>query len=172
MSAVARLSTSWLLLGEYGATMTEAQFRARFAPAISDKTYRNKVSAGIYPRPTDGVLDTQEVAQWWQAIMGGVANPEPAATLPSFGADWLAVAKASRIPCRQPVIYFLFDGDELVYVGQSHNWHPRMNSHLSRGGKKFDSVAALACPSETIDAIERELIAALHPKYNIAGKPR
>lgn len=63
----ARISTAWLLLGEFGATMTEAQFRAKFAPSISDKTYRNKVSAGIYPRPLDGVMDTQEVGEWWDA---------------------------------------------------------------------------------------------------------
>lgn len=62
-----RLSTSWLLLGEFGAVMSEESFRAKFAPKDSDKTYRNKVSAGIYPRPVGGVLDTQEVGEWWDA---------------------------------------------------------------------------------------------------------
>lgn len=63
----ARISTAWLLIGEFGATMTEAQFRAKFAPLEKDKTYRNKVSAEIYPRPLGGVLDTQEVGEWWDA---------------------------------------------------------------------------------------------------------
>jgi hypothetical protein len=62
-----RLSTAWLLLGEFGATMTEAQFRAKFAPKDAEKTFRNKVSAQIYPRVICGVMDTQEVGEWWDA---------------------------------------------------------------------------------------------------------
>lgn len=63
-----QLSTAWLLAGEFGATMTVEQFRAKFMPDASDKTYRNKLSDQAIPRPRGQVYDVQDVAEWWDAL--------------------------------------------------------------------------------------------------------
>lgn len=68
MGAAERLSTAWLLAGEFGATMTEAQFRAKFTPKDSDKTFKNKLSAGTIPAMRGQVFDVQDVAAWWDAL--------------------------------------------------------------------------------------------------------
>jgi hypothetical protein len=63
-----QLSTAWLLAGEFGLTMTPDQFRARFMPDTSEKTYRNRLSAGALPPLTNGVFDVQDVAEWWDGL--------------------------------------------------------------------------------------------------------
>jgi hypothetical protein len=68
-STAERLSTAWLLAGEFGATMTAEQFRAKFMPGASLKTYQNKLSAGLIPEPRRGlVYDVQDVADWWDSL--------------------------------------------------------------------------------------------------------
>lgn len=68
MTAARRFSTAWILLGEFGPTMSEKDFRARFDPRVSDRTYRNKLSAGVYPATQNGVFDTQDVGEWWDEL--------------------------------------------------------------------------------------------------------
>ena len=68
MGAAERMSTAWLLAGEFGATMTEEQFRAKFAPKDADKTFKNKLSAGTYPAMRGQVFDVQDVAEWWDRL--------------------------------------------------------------------------------------------------------
>ena len=73
-------------------------------------------------------------------------------------------------PCHlklQPFVYFLYDKDELVYVGQSRHVPARVNSH--RDDKTFDRVAAF--PSTSLGVLEVEYANIRHyrPRYNKAG---
>lgn len=63
-------------------------------------------------------------------------------------------------------VYFLYDGDELVYIGESDNLYRRIGQHIAEGKKKFDRFSIY----ETIDRkrLEGFLIDALKPKYNIS----
>jgi len=65
-------------------------------------------------------------------------------------------------------IYFLFDEDELVYVGMSDNSiHERLNAH-AKSTKKFTHYAIMEIDSTKYDLkmIERHLITKHLPKYN------
>jgi len=62
-----RLSTAWLLLGEFGATMSLDQVHGKFFPGITERTLQNKKSAGQLPPQRGEVFDTQDVAAWWDA---------------------------------------------------------------------------------------------------------
>lgn len=64
-------------------------------------------------------------------------------------------------------VYFLFDGDELVYIGQSKDIQNRVQTHMDEGVKKFDSFSYiyLELPVDR-DVIERGLINEYLPKYN------
>lgn len=61
-------------------------------------------------------------------------------------------------------IYFLFDGDEIVYIGQSENIYKRVGTHLS--DKIFDSWNYIEYPDENLDELEAEYILKYKPKYN------
>lgn len=63
-----QLSTAWLLAGEFGLAMTPEQFRAKFMPDKSEKTYRNRLSDGALPPLTNGLFDVQDVADWWDRL--------------------------------------------------------------------------------------------------------
>lgn len=62
-----------------------------------------------------------------------------------------------------PCVYFLFDGDEIVYVGQSIDLQNRLRGHEF---KTFDRVAYYLVPEDRIDEEERRWIFGLRPKYN------
>lgn len=67
-----------------------------------------------------------------------------------------------------PGVYFLCDGGEVVYVGQSTSVVNRVVTHAVQGLKVFDknSVLYLPCPAEQLDAVEARFIDLLRPKYN------
>lgn len=64
----------------------------------------------------------------------------------------------------KPCIYFLFNGNELVYIGKSDNVYKRIGDHIAEGSKKFDRWEYI----ETYDneLLEAHLISILKPKYN------
>jgi hypothetical protein len=64
-------------------------------------------------------------------------------------------------------VYFLFDGLELVYVGQSLNLHRRVISHVEQGVKKFDRFSFLVCPPSDKFPLEHLYISKFKPKYNM-----
>lgn len=64
-----------------------------------------------------------------------------------------------------PGIYFLVKAGEIVYVGQSVHVHVRIHSHIN--AKDFDEAYYFECDKEDLDEIERILIRALSPKYNV-----
>ena len=61
-------------------------------------------------------------------------------------------------------VYFLFDDDELVYIGQSENILSRIASHLN--DKRFDSYNFIECQYGNLDALEAKYILKYNPKYN------
>lgn len=63
-----------------------------------------------------------------------------------------------------PGVYFLFDGENLVYVGQSACPECRVRSH--RRSKTFDRAFVLRCPKSELDSTEAYFIGLFSPKYN------
>lgn len=73
---------------------------------------------------------------------------------------------ANRIAAQNvPGIYILFDGDMVVYVGQSRNVLSRLASHASKG-RAFTSYYVIPCLVENLDRMERHYIDALSPPGN------
>lgn len=62
-------------------------------------------------------------------------------------------------------VYFLYDGEELVYIGQSDNIYRRIGQHISEGVKRFDSFCFYEVGEERI-ILESYLISKFQPKYN------
>lgn len=60
-------------------------------------------------------------------------------------------------------IYALFDGHELVYIGQSVNVNSRVAQH---SGKHFTHAAYIAVPVEKLDEMERALLNLFTPRLN------
>lgn len=67
MSAVKNLSTVWILIGQYGQTMSLDQLRDTYYPTVSRKTMQNKACKGELPPSTGGVYDVRDVAAWWDS---------------------------------------------------------------------------------------------------------
>lgn len=63
-------------------------------------------------------------------------------------------------------IYFLFDGEDIVYVGQSTEVELRIQKHRKEGRKKFDSWNFIECPATWLDDMETDCIIHFDPKYN------
>lgn len=63
-------------------------------------------------------------------------------------------------------IYFLVDGDEIVYVGKSSNIHKRLTGHIA---KEFDKI--LMVETSFPDEEEVRYIQKFNPKYNKTYNP-
>lgn len=63
-------------------------------------------------------------------------------------------------------VYFLYDGDELVYIGESDNVFRRIGQHIYQKSKKFNRFEIY--PTSDRKRLEGFLIDLLHPKYNVA----
>ena len=61
-------------------------------------------------------------------------------------------------------IYFLFDGSNLVYIGQSENIFKRVPIHLET--KKFDNWNYIEFVEDDLNILEAEFILKYKPKYN------
>ena len=77
----------------------------------------------------------------------------------------------NRIKRNMRCIYFLFDGDEIVYVGQCKNGILRINEHSASKGKKFDSYCYIECDKRKLNQTEFEYIVKFAPKYNKSLPP-
>lgn len=76
--------------------------------------------------------------------------------------------KYIEIPSVGPCVYFLFDGDEVVYVGESFDsLAERVYCHR-RSGKAFDRIGYIDAPAKAVErlALERHWMETLRPKYN------
>lgn len=60
-------------------------------------------------------------------------------------------------------VYFLLDGDEVVYVGQAVNVYSRIGQHKD---KRFDRYAFVPCAVEVLDRLESLYIHCLRPRLN------
>jgi excinuclease UvrABC nuclease subunit len=60
-------------------------------------------------------------------------------------------------------VYFLWDGDELVYVGKSTNGLSRVYAHVD---KVFTEVSYQVVDPSYIDILEQTYIKVYKPKYN------
>ena len=61
------VSTLWLLMGQFGQTMTLEQIRDTYYPSLAINTMRNKACKGQLPARTGEVYDVRDVAAWWDA---------------------------------------------------------------------------------------------------------
>ena len=67
------------------------------------------------------------------------------------------------VKCDRCFIYFLLQGDEVVYVGQTSAGLSRPFSHYD---KEFNSIKVMACPLNKLDETEDFYICKYKPKYN------
>lgn len=73
------------------------------------------------------------------------------------------IAKAALPWKKASGVYFLLDGDEVVYVGQAVNVYSRIAQHTN---KQFDRYAFVPCAVEMLDKLESLYIHWLRPKLN------
>jgi len=64
-----------------------------------------------------------------------------------------------------PCVYFLIDGDRVVYVGKSAKLVTRLVEHMQ--DKRFDRVLYLRQPKSDLSRVESALIRYLKPRYNV-----
>jgi hypothetical protein len=62
-------------------------------------------------------------------------------------------------------IYFLFDGEDLVYVGQSNNVLSRVQTHAAKS-VQFDRYAVVECQLNELNELEGKYITQYKPKLN------
>lgn len=105
-----------------------------------------------------------------------VAMPERAVdairAVPHLLQELRAAATAADFRGPIPGIYFLLDGEDVTYVGQSTNVLGRVGQHCAERTKQFQRWAYVACAREELNELERFYIALLRPRDNISFKPR
>lgn len=68
----------------------------------------------------------------------------------------------------KPSVYFLMDGDRVVYVGKSTDLPLRIATH-SKSEMEWTSASHFHCDAGLLNIAEMEFIARLRPRYNKAG---
>ncbi len=68
-------------------------------------------------------------------------------------------------------VYFLIDGDEVVYVGQSVNVAARILQHIADKTKQFSRACYVPVHPDDLDETERSLITLFAPRHNSLGLP-
>jgi len=63
-------------------------------------------------------------------------------------------------------VYFLYDGNKLVYIGQSIDIRGRIMTHVREERKNFDKVFFINCHVNQLIEIETALIKYFNPYYN------
>ena len=84
-----------------------------------------------------------------------------------MGLDEMAACRVSYKPDDQTGIYLLFDGDVLVYIGQTTKLAQRLYTHW-KGAKVWDSYSFYVVDPARLVPVESRLIHNLMPKYNLA----
>lgn len=69
-------------------------------------------------------------------------------------------------PVYEYLIYFLCQGDVVVYVGQTKAGLYRPFSHKD---KKYDNVKVIPCKLNELNTLEQQFIEKYKPRYNIVG---
>jgi len=106
----------------------------------------------------------------WKKASKSAAATNPPACIAKVGAlREVQFDLSDDGPC---YVYFLVDGDEVVYVGQSTNIMGRVASHEANPDKVFDRVFYIEVDRSSLGHVERKYIRELKPKYNISCLPR
>lgn len=79
------------------------------------------------------------------------------------------VSQATNCSTVKPQVYFLIDGDEIVYVGSTTQFGSRILNHLS-SRKQFTAYAAIDCNYDDLRQVEYSYIEKFKPKYNQARR--
>ena len=82
-----------------------------------------------------------------------------------ISADYVLANKKPALP-KLIGIYFLINGDEIVYVGQSVDIYSRISQHSKDVLKTFDNFYILECPAEHLSILEAHFIFKFHPFLN------
>lgn len=87
----------------------------------------------------------------------------------------------SEIDAMKSVVYFLYAGDELLYIGQSKNFKRRVRLHRQKFFEEAELVdnpameqirfKAFPVPAEKLDEVELFYIQKYLPPYNVNGMP-
>lgn len=64
----------------------------------------------------------------------------------------------------QPGVYFLCDGDRVIYVGQSTRPMTRLENHYWEGKRSFDRIYLLPVPESELNNVEAAFIKHLQPE--------
>ena len=64
-------------------------------------------------------------------------------------------------------VYFLYDGDELVYIGQSKSVKSRIMTHIAERRKTFNRGYFMRVHRQNLSSVETELIKHFNPRYNL-----
>lgn len=96
-------------------------------------------------------------------VITPVAKPVPVELV--IVQDRLCECPAIHIP---PCVYFLIDGEHVVYVGQSRNLAGRLIQH-KQDGKTWERVLFLPVPESELFRVESEWILTLRPPLNRTG---
>lgn len=68
-------------------------------------------------------------------------------------------------------VYFLIEGNEIVYVGQSIDVYNRVTSHALKGEKVFDRYAYIEVNPDDLNEVEADYIVVMGPKLNGPNLP-
>ena len=85
-------------------------------------------------------------------------------TLPNSVAEIQELPRFTHVS--QTGVYFLFDKETVVYVGQGQDIPARIAHHAFAGKKRFDSYAYIPCPAAQLNQLEAHFIYLLQPYYN------
>lgn len=166
-----------------GKLETAAQVAARIPEVIGEERILELTASGFMPhwRIDDGepLFRTQEVKDWVTRNLlyrhDGRSMPielrvtMTPATSPAIDAPACIreIPGLLEIPMSYPCgVYFLTDGPEVVYVGQSIAPVTRISGHVSKGEKRFGRAYLVPVPATRLDAVEGALIRILRPRYN------
>lgn len=64
-----RIATAKILLLQFGPTMTMEQFGKQFAPEVTLRALVSRSRKGSIPPLHFGLLDSQEVGDWWDSFI-------------------------------------------------------------------------------------------------------
>lgn len=77
------------------------------------------------------------------------------------------IKNLQRFPAVIAGIYFLYNEDNLVYIGRTENLFQRIGTHI-HGNKDFDSFSFLEVRSRDLEKVEYDLIDFFNPPLNVS----
>ncbi len=163
--------------------MDAGEIRARIMRAAQDmerEMRRRQTAAARYAAEVERLSKSadrlREIANAAQPVEA-FCPPEVAALygdLDQMRAAVVESAQRSEIEDARRLcgVYFLIDGDEVVYVGQSVNVAARILQHIACPTKQFNRACYVPVHPDELDDTEKSLITLFAPKHNSMGLPR